>query len=175
MQALELDQLRRVRIPHWPNEVREERVRTWLTSIDPSLDIRWMPTVVIVHDSADNMLHYEGRYALIMYLPSNDPEVAYARKVGIENPFSTLGWFCEDMSRAKSRPVPCDEMEPLVRGYLSTMDGSKMELKQRLRAIRERNAALQQRNVDRYSDEAVQRALDMRRKHMNVPFVSGYN
>ena len=174
MQPLVLDSLTRVRIGPQRNEVREQNVRNWLTMIDPSLDIRWVNNVVVEHDAVDTMTNYEGRYALIFYISSEDPDAKHAQQVGLEHPYATLGWFCEDMNVASSRPIPCDEMEPLVRGFLSAMDSSRTELKVRLRETSQKNRDFEEYRKADYVDEAVQRALDARRTAFGIPYVSGY-
>jgi hypothetical protein len=133
-----------------------------LKEVDECLDIRWISAVVGDEHS------YEGRYALVTILPANDP----VRRLGDED--TIIGWFTTEMSKAKERPLPCDEMEATVKGYLAAMDGTKHRLKHRMAEATEMNKKMYDTRAADYKDEALQRALDRRRSMLGIPYVSGY-
>ncbi len=157
-----------------PNKIREERTRAYLIQLDPRLDIMWYPTAVHVDDTNDEIVHWEGRYALIYYLHENDPLRIIQTASGQELAWDELGWFCVDMNKADSDMLPCDEMEPKVIRFLSKMDGEQHDVLTRLVKARQKNEHLEESRKNDYVDEAVERAKENRRIHMNIPFVGKY-
>ncbi len=158
-----------------PNIEREQRTRDLLRSLDPQLDILWRPYVVKEWDTAEAMLRYEGRYALIYRLRPNDPGRWLSQQTGAEEAYDTLGWFCADMSVPQTSPLPCDEVEPKLRTFLGEIDAERQSHDDRFRNIIGDNEAMQHARERDYVDEAVQRALDRRRTAFGVPFVSQYS
>lgn len=157
-----------------PNSVREQRARETLKQIDQCLDIRWYWTAVHEDDVNDEIISWEGRYAIIMYLSPNDPELAIARQNGTEDPFTILGWYTQDMNRAESLPLPCDEIEPKLRIFLGRQDGNVRTHTDRLRELQLLGDIQEQKQRDDILDESVQNALEKRRQIMNIPYVGAY-
>lgn len=154
------------------NAEREKVVQRYLTHLDSRLAVKWIDHVVKTWDVNEEEIKHEGRYALIFSLPSNDPMTAYARQIGREHPYDVLGWFCEDMTSADSRPVPCDEMEPVVREFLGRIDGTRNRVTDRLKEISENNKKVSERAMADYADSASMEMLDHRRSVYNIPQVS---
>jgi hypothetical protein len=96
---------------------------------------------------------------------------AYARQIGREHPYDVLGWFCEDMTVAESRPIPPDEMEPVVREFLGKIDGTRTRVTERLKEVSENNKKVSERSIADAADEMSQHALDLRRQAYGIPFV----
>jgi len=158
-----------------PNQEREARVRRELQLIDPSLDIVWEPIVKVIRNVEDDVIGYEGRYALVAYYPPSDPMRQYALQTGRAFPYDRLGWFTTEVMNANSLPLPCDEMMPVIRGHLAHMDSNARSLKERMQERAKSNERAAARREAEYVDEAVQRALDVRRQAMDIPFVSQYS
>ncbi|KKK86832.1 hypothetical protein LCGC14_2759280, partial [marine sediment metagenome] len=153
---------------------REARTRKYLQQMDPRLDLFWVWTAVHEDDVNEEIIHWEGRYALIYYLHQDDPLRILQTASGQDKAWDILGWFCVDMNKANSDMLPCDEMEPKVVKFLGLMDGEQHDVMERLKESFERNTrhtASMQRD---YVDTAVQRALENRRIHMDIPFVGRY-
>lgn len=157
-----------------PNRLREKRARAFLIQLDPRLGIRWMPTAVHEDDTNEEIVHWEGRYALIYYLHENDPLRILQTASGQEDAWDVLGWFCVDMNKADSDMLSCDEMEPKVLRFLGNMDGEQHDVKRRLSDTIARNARRQDIVQSDYVDEAVERAKENRRINMKIPFVGKY-
>jgi hypothetical protein len=157
-----------------PSPAREARARALLKSIDDCLDIRWFWTAVHEDNAYDEVIHWEGRYALITGLSPNDPELARARQTGEPDPHIILGWFTEDMNRANSRMLPCDEMEPKVRSFLGKIDGDVVDHGARLAALQISEFQKSERLQADVLDESVYQALEHRREITGIPFVGKY-
>lgn len=157
-----------------PTPEREDRVRRELQAHDPRLDITWNPVAVVVRDVNEDVESYYGRYALIYWLSDNDPLVAYARRTGQKGLYQNLGWFCKDVTNAETDPVPPDELLPRVFEWLGAMDNERENWRQRVREVEEANRQLYESQKRDFRDEAVQRALEMRRQVLGIPFISTY-
>jgi len=162
----------RVRASTAENSLRESRARSWLQTIDSLLDIRWIPVAVTFWDSNEDAKRYEGRYALVMHYREHDPALAEVNQSGAPAPFETLGWFCSDMTTAESLPLPCDEMEPKVRSYLGKMDSIQRHVRYRMQDVLAKNAKLTHDREEDFKDEALQRALDVRRSAFDIPYIT---
>lgn len=96
----------------------ELKLREWLVSLDPLLDIIYLP--------------WAERYSLICNWPQGDPRWALFQSGEIGAHYDSLGWLCKDMGDANSLPVNLDECENLVIERLASCDNTKNDWKVRM-------------------------------------------
>lgn len=157
-----------------PNDIREARARDALHQQDPRLDIRWIWTAVHEDDVNNEIIHWEGRYSLIYRLHQDDPLRLLQTAAGADEAWETLGWFTEDMNRCETPMIPCDEMEPKMVKFLGEIDGTQQDVSDRLANVIRSNEDMTSSKERDYVDEAVERAKENRRIHMDIPFVGAY-
>lgn len=157
-----------------PSDAREARARAVLKSIDECLDILWVWKAVHTDDVNEEVVHWEGRYAIITYFKSHDPELALTRACGAPNPHMVLGWYTQDMNRAESPMLPCDEMEPKVRSFLGKMDGEQRNHAQRMAALEISEFQRSEKLKADTLDQSVWEAMEHRREHVGIPYVGQY-
>lgn len=100
-------------------QASEETLREWLKSLDPLLDIVYLP--------------WAERYSLICNWPQADPRWALFQSGEIGAHYDSLGWLCKDMGDADSIPLNLDECENVVLERLASCDNTTRDWKVRLK------------------------------------------
>lgn len=96
----------------------EGKLREWLQSLDPLLDIIYLP--------------WAERYSLICNWPQADPRWALFQSGEIGAHYDSLGWLCTDMGDANSIPVDLDQCETVVIERLASCDNTLCDWKVRM-------------------------------------------
>lgn len=99
-------------------EGQETQFREWLQSLDPLLDIVYIP--------------WAERYSLICNWPQADPRWAMFQSGEIGAHYDSLGWLCKNMGDADSLPVSLDECESIVIERLNSCDNTQASWKTRM-------------------------------------------
>ena len=97
----------------------EETLREWLKSLDPLLDVIYLP--------------WAERYSLICNWPQADPRWALFQSGEIGAHYDSLGWLCKDMGDADSVPLNLDECTNVVLERLASCDNTTRDWKIRLK------------------------------------------
>jgi hypothetical protein len=153
-----------------PSREVEERYRAELKQIDALLDIKWLP---IVWWNPKQQSH-EGRYAVVVYWPGNDPRREMFQKGEVESDYDILCFVSKDIDSAE---VPADPSEvwPRVLQRLANADNTRESWKIRMKRAAEKNLQLREKRKQDFLEGVVHdnashfRAQNLGNAIVNVP------
>lgn len=100
-------------------EGKEAEIRTWLKTLDPLLDIVYIP--------------WAERYSLICSWPQADVRWPLFQSGEIGDHYDSLGWLCKDPGDSASIPLNLDDCENIVIERLAACDNDRASWKSRMK------------------------------------------
>lgn len=154
-----------------PQADTEAKLRQVLQSIDPLLDVKWIPHAMWNAVKA----RWEGRYALSVAWPQADKRWSQVQsgEVAPQMAYDIVGWMCTDMEKASSYPESLEGIEERVMALLGSMDNTRYPWKQRMLQVIAANKKHQQSIKQEALDFTESEAEYWYRYAKNVPQSTG--